>query len=180
MAFINQPDIQDDTAGNVSIKQQNGNAANLNVTGNFTGTWFTFTNIQNNGNSTILIKNKDGSTAANLAVSGAATISGALTVSSTSSLNGKTSINSQSDNLPLQVSGSGGQFWFYSSGGQNNGAVIRGSQNQYGLVFTGTDRVRVEGVSGDNRIATMQDLASITFMQNQGLVNGEIATGFNS
>jgi hypothetical protein len=55
-----------------------------------------------------------------IVVTGAAQISQILTVTSTftanaaSNLNGKTVVNSQADNLPFQVSGVGGQFWFYS------------------------------------------------------------------
>ncbi|MDQ5921012.1 MAG: hypothetical protein QG673_1068 [Pseudomonadota bacterium] len=116
--------------------------------------------IYDDGSGNVTIQKPDGS-AANLNVSGSVTI------------------NTQIDNLPLQISGLGGQFWFYSSGGENNGAVIRGQENQYGIVFTGTDRVRIEGVSGDNRAATMQDIANVTFLQNQGLMNGNIATGFH-
>ncbi len=186
MSFLNNPDIQDDGQGNVAIQKSDGNAANLNITGTTTGTWFSFNNMQNNGNTTVVFQNKDSATPVNIVVTGAAQISQTLTVTSTftanatSNLNGKTVVNSQADNLPFQVAGVGGQFWFYSSGGQNNGAVIRGgSQAQYGIVFTGTDRVRIEGVGGDNRAATLQDIANVTFMQNPGLMNGTIATGFN-
>lgn len=186
MSFLNNPDIQDDGQGNVNIQKSDGNAANLNVAGATTGAWFSFNNMQNNGNTTVIFQNKDGKTPVSIVVTGAAQISQTLTVTSTftangaSNLNGKTNINSQADNLPLQVAGVGGQFWFFSSGGQNNGAVIRGgSQSNYGIVFTGTDRVRIEGVGGDNRAATLQDIANVTFMQNQGLMNGEIGTGFN-
>lgn len=186
MSFLNYPDIQDDGQGNVNIEQQNGNAANLNITGETSGTWFTFNNMQNNGNTTVVFQNKDGSTAVNINVSGSAQIYQNLGVSGTFNVSGdsnltRTTVNSQADNLPFQVFGSGGQFWFYSSGGQNNGAVIRGgTQSNYGIVFTGNDRVRIEGVGGDNRAATLQDIANITFMQSQGIMNGTIATGFNS
>ena len=185
MSFLNNPDIQDDGQGNVNIQKSDGNAANLNVTGATTGTWFSFNNMQNNGNTTVVFQNKDGKTPVSIVVTGAAQISQTLTVSSTftangaSNLNGATVVNAAGNSLPFQVAGAGGQFWFYSSGGQNNGAVIRGQQNQFGIVFTGTDRVRIEGVGGDNRAATLQDIANVTFMQNQGLMNGEIGTGFN-
>lgn len=185
MSFLNNPDIQDDGQGNVNIQKSDGNAANLNITGATTGTWFSFNNMQNNGNTTIVFQNKDGKTPVSIVVTGAAQISQTLTVSSTftangaSNLNGATVVNAAGNSLPFQVAGAGGQFWFYSSGGQNNGAVIRGQQNQFGIVFTGTDRVRIEGVGGDNRAATLQDIANVTFMQNQGLMNGEIGTGFN-
>ncbi|MCC2626071.1 MAG: hypothetical protein K0R14_1944 [Burkholderiales bacterium] len=172
---------KDDGQGNVNIQKPDGEAANLNVTGTTTGTWFSFNNIHNYGNMTIIFQNKDGQTPVDIVVSGAATIYRTLTVNSSSNLNGRATVNSQSDNLPLNLAGAGGQFWFFTSGGQYNGAVIRGgsSPDNFGLTFTGTDRVRIEGVGGDNRIATLQDLANITFMQNPGLMNGEIATGFN-
>ena len=185
MSFLNNPDIQDDGQGNVNIQKSDGNAANLNVTGATTGTWFSFNNMQNNGNTTVVFQNKDGKTPVSIVVTGAAQISQTFTVTSTftangaSNLNGATIVNAAGNSLPFQVAGAGGQFWFYSSGGQNNGAVIRGQQNQFGIVFTGTDRVRIEGVGGDNRAATLQDIANVTFMQNQGLMNGEIGTGFN-
>lgn len=186
MSFLNNPDIQDDGQGNVNIQKSDGGAAHLNVTGATTGTWFSFNNMQNNGNTTIIFQNKDGKTPASIFVTGTAQISQTLTVSNTftasgvSNLNGKTNINSQADNFPLHITGLGGQFWFFSSGGQNNGAVIRGgSQSSYGIVFTGTDRVRIEGIGGDNRAATLQDLANITFMQNAGLMNAQMGLGFN-
>ena len=101
-----------------------------------------------------------------------------LKVTGNSSL-GKTTVNSTADNLPFHITGLNGQFWFFSGGGQFDGAVIRGKLNGWGLVFTGNDRVRLENIGGDNRIATLQDLANITFMQNGGVRNGVIATGFN-
>jgi hypothetical protein len=162
MSFLNTPDIQDDGQGNVNIRQSNGDDANLNVTGTTSGSWFAFNNMQNYGDMKIVFQNKDGKTPVDIVVSGAATIYKDLTVNSQSNLNGKTIINSQADNLPFQVAGAGGQFWFYSSGGQNNGAVIRGgTQANYGLVFTGDDRVRLEGVGGDNRLAALSDLGNI-------------------
>ncbi len=185
MSFLNNPDIQDDGQGNVNIQKPDGNAANLNITGTTTGAWFSFNNMQNNGNTTVVFQNKDGKTPVSIVVTGAAQISQTLTVTSTftangaSNLNGATVVNAAGNSLPFQAAGAGGQFWFYSSGGQNNGAVIRGQQNQFGIVFTGTDRVRIEGVGGDNRAATLQDIANVTFMQNPGLMNGELATGFN-
>lgn len=197
MSFLNYPDIQDDGQGNINIQKPDGNIANLNVTGTTTGTWVSFNNIHNYGNMTIIFQNRDGATPVDIVVSGAATIyrtltvnspsylngatviTGTTTVNGMSQLNGVTIVNAAGTNLPLQVAGAGGQFWFYSNGGQNNGAVIRGQQNQFGIVFTGTDRIRIEGVGGDNRVATLQDLANIIFMQNPGLMNGEIGTGFN-
>ena len=228
MSFFNYPDIQDDGQGNVTIQKSNGQPANLNVTGIFAGTWFTFNNIQNHGNNTVLFRNKDGTTQVDIVVSGSASIyrnlnvtgnlsgtwfmfnniqnnggntvlfknkdgttptdvvvSGSasvyngFTVTGITRLNGRTVVNSGDDNLPFQLFGAGGYFWFYTSGGQHNAAIIRGKQNALGLLFTGNDRVRLEGVAGDNRIATLQDLAGIVFMQNPGLMNATLATGFN-
>ncbi|MFN8789546.1 MAG: hypothetical protein ACK5Z5_02670, partial [Neisseriaceae bacterium] len=114
-------------------------------------------NVQDDGQDNVTIQKTD-TGAANLIVTGNTKINQGLNVT------GKTSINSQADNLPLEVIGAGGQFWLYSSGGQNNGAVIRGgTQSQYGIVFTGTDRVRIEGVGGDNRAATLGDFIRKTY-----------------
>jgi len=121
--------------------------------------------IHDDGQGNVTIQKSDGNPA-NLKVTGNSSL-------------GKTTVNSVADNLPFHITGLNGQFWFFSSGGQYDGAVIRGKLNSWGLTFTGTDRVRLEGVGGDNRIATLQDLANISFMQNPGVMNAILATGFN-
>jgi len=114
-----------DSSSNSLINLMPGSSISFKATNNqwvLCDSFINMLDIQDNGQGSVTVQQHTGSPA-NLNVTG------------TSTLSGKTVIISQVDNLPFQVAGLGGQLWFYSGGGQNNGAVIRGIEDNYGIVL---------------------------------------------
>lgn len=87
------------------------------------------------------------------------------------SINGILNIDSPNNNQPLQITTKNGSFEL--SFDENNNAIISGGVSQeFSLAFIGTDRVKMQGVSGDNRLATLADLDNII------ISGGSAASGY--
>lgn len=69
-------------------------------------------------------------------------------------------IRSLINNQPLQIKTKNGSFCL-SFNDSSNATIAGGRTDQFGLEFSGTDRVKLQNVNGDNRIATLDDVNNL-------------------